>query len=86
MRKSACQQHDTLLTRHRQFGNMLVLAAVYKSQLHRFLPKHAQLTKATLTALLERTCNVLSEAAPNSPILEMDLKILHNVRRQHDLF
>jgi hypothetical protein len=65
---------------------MLVLAAVYKSQLHRFLPKHAQLTKATLAALLERTCSVLSEAAPNSPILEMDLKILHNVRRQHDLF
>jgi hypothetical protein len=65
---------------------MLVLVAVYKSQLHRFLPKNAQLTTVTLTALLERTCNVLSEVAPNSPILQMDLKILENVRRQHDLF
>jgi hypothetical protein len=65
---------------------MLVLAAVYKSHLHRFLPKFAQLTKATLTALFERTCSVLSEIAPNSPILEMDLQILHNVRTHHNLF
>jgi hypothetical protein len=65
---------------------MLVLVAVYKSQLHRFLPQCAQLTKATLTAVLERTCSVLSEVAPNSPILEMDLQILYNIRRQHNLF
>ena len=65
---------------------MLVLAAVYKSQLHQFLPQHAQLTKATLTALFERTCNALNETVPNSPTLEVDFKILHNVRRQYGLY
>lgn len=73
-------------TLHAQFGNMLVLAAVYKSNLHKYLPNQAQLTKANLTALLARTIDILSEVAPNSPILTMDLEILYNVQRQHSLF
>ena len=74
------------LTDTSQFGNMLVLAAVFKSQLCRYLPRDAQLTKQNLTALMDRTCKVLGEIAPNSPILEMDLKILRNVRKQLDLY
>lgn len=65
---------------------MLVLAAVYKSNLHKYLPNQAQLTKANLTALLARTMNIISEVAPNSPILKMDLEILKNVQRQHNLY
>ncbi|XPS74110.1 hypothetical protein M3J09_006235 [Ascochyta lentis] len=73
-------------TMHAQFGNMLVLAAVFKSHLCRYLPKDTQLTKQNLTLLMDRTCKVLGEIAPNSPILEMDLKILRNVRKQLDLY
>ena len=65
---------------------MLVLCAVYKSQLCRYLPKDTQLTKQNLTLLLDRTRKVIGEIAPNSPILEMDLKILRNVRKQLDLY
>jgi len=74
------------LTVGSQFGNMLVLAAVFKSQLCRYLPRDTQLTKNNLTLLMDRTCKVLGEIAPNSPILEMDLKILRNVRKQLDLY
>ncbi|OSS44328.1 hypothetical protein B5807_11072 [Epicoccum nigrum] len=73
-------------TMHAQFGNMLVLCAVFKSQLCRYLPKDTQLTKQNLTLLLDRTRKVIGEIAPNSPILEMDLKILRNVRKQLDLY
>ncbi|KAF3031938.1 hypothetical protein E8E12_001908 [Didymella heteroderae] len=72
-------------TMHAQFGNMLVLAAVFKSQLCKYLPQETQLTKDNLTLLMDRTCKVLGENAPNSPILAMDLRILWNVRRQLDL-
>ena len=74
------------LTDSSQFGNMLVLCAVFKSQLRRYLPRDTQLTKQNLTLLMDRTCKVLNEIAPNSPILEMDLKILRNVRKQLDLY
>ncbi|KAF3029157.1 hypothetical protein E8E12_000380 [Didymella heteroderae] len=73
-------------TMHAQFGNMLVLAAVFKSQLCRYLPRDTQLTRNNLKLLMDRTCKVLGEIAPNSPILEMDLKILRNVRKQLDLY
>ena len=69
-----------------QFGNMLVLAAVFKSPLNRYLPNDTQLTKQSLILLMERTCKVLGEIAPNSPILKMDLEILHNVQKQLDLY
>jgi hypothetical protein len=61
---------------------MLVLAAVYRSQLNRFLPEDAQLTKEDLGALFRRTCDALSENAPNSPVLKMDLDVLLSVQRQ----
>ena len=65
---------------------MLVLCAVFKSQLCRYLPEDTLLTEANLTTLLDRTCRVIGEIAPNSPILEMDLRILRNVRKQLDLY
>lgn len=65
---------------------MLVLCAVFKSQLCRYLPRDTLLTKTNLTALLDRTCRAIGEIAPNSPILEMDLTLLRNVRKQLDLF
>lgn len=64
---------------------MLVLAAVFKSPLYKHLPRDTQLTMESLRLLMDRTCKVLSEVAPNSPVLEMDLKILYNVREQLDL-
>jgi hypothetical protein len=73
-------------TLHAQFGNMLVLAAVYRSRLRRHLPKDTKLTKKNLSALFERTFQVLEDMVPNSPILSMDLDILHNVHRQLGLW
>ena len=71
-------------TLHAQFGNMLVLAAVYKSRLYHHLPPDTSLTPKNLHALFERTFIVLEEVAPNSPILKVDLDILRNVRTQLD--
>lgn len=72
-------------TMHAQFGNMLVLAAVYKSKMFPHLPRDAPLNEATLAALFERTISALEETAPNSPILQVDLDILHSIRRQLNL-
>lgn len=66
----------------RQFGNMIVLAAVYKSPLRKYLPLDTPFTKKNLTALFNRTMNILAEVEPNSPVLGLDLEILKNVRRQ----
>jgi hypothetical protein len=71
-------------TLHAQFGNMLVLAAVYKSRLYPHLPPNTSLTPKNLHALFERTFEVLGQVAPNSPVLKVDLDILHNVRSQLD--
>ncbi|KAF1352956.1 hypothetical protein EJ07DRAFT_168669 [Lizonia empirigonia] len=73
-------------TMHAQFGNMLVLAAVFKSQLCRYLPRDTQLTKNNLILLMDRTCRVLGEIAPNSPILCMDIRILRSIQKQLDLY
>ncbi|KAF1351537.1 hypothetical protein EJ07DRAFT_168937 [Lizonia empirigonia] len=73
-------------TMHAQFGNMLVLAAVFKSQLCRYLPRDTQLTKNNLILLMDRTCRVLGEIAPNSPILCMDIRILRNIQKQLELY
>ena len=64
---------------------MLVLTSVYKSKLYPLLPPDTWLTKANLTALLNRTITILREVSPNSPILSMDLKILTNVQSQQGL-
>lgn len=73
------------LTRHSQFGNMLVLTSVYKSKLYPLLPSNTPLNKSNLTALLKRTITILEEVSPNSPILTMDLAILKNVQKQQGL-
>lgn len=65
---------------------MLVLVSVFKSKLFPLLPVDTPLNKFNLTALLARTISVLEEVAPNSPILRMDLEILRNVRKQHNLW
>lgn len=71
-------------TLHAQFGNMMVLAAVYKSNLYPHLPTNTSLTPQNLHALFERTISALKDVAPNSPILKVDLDILRNVRSQLD--
>ncbi|KAF2268499.1 hypothetical protein CC78DRAFT_372218 [Lojkania enalia] len=68
-------------TLHAQFGNMLVLAAVYKSRLRSHLPTDTKLTKKNLELLFKRTIKVLSNVAPNSPILAVDVEILKNVQK-----
>jgi hypothetical protein len=68
-------------TVHAQFGNMLVLAAVYKSKIYQHLPANTPLTPRCLNALFERTFTMLRENAPNSPILQVDYDILQNVRK-----
>lgn len=69
-------------TLHAQFGNILVLAAVYKSKLYPHLPANTSLTPMNLHALFTRTLKILDEVAPNSPILKLDSAILRNVRAQ----
>jgi hypothetical protein len=72
-------------TMHAQFGNMLVLAAVYRSKMYQHLPHDIPLTPSNLNALFERTISALQENAPNSPILQVDLEILQNTRRKLNL-
>jgi hypothetical protein len=69
-------------TLHAQFGNMLVLAAVFKSRIYSHLPANTSLTPRNLDALFTRTFDVLADVAPNSPVLKVDLDILRNVRHQ----
>jgi hypothetical protein len=66
-------------TLHAQFGNMLVLAAVYRSKLYDYLPSDTRLTPKNLDALFKRTIQVLEEVAPHSPALKVDHDILYNV-------
>jgi hypothetical protein len=68
-------------TMHAQFGNVLVLAAVYHSNMYWYLPDDTLLTLSCLSDLFDRTISALEEVAPNSPPLQMDLKILQNVQR-----
>jgi hypothetical protein len=72
-------------TMHAQFGNMLVLAAVYKSKIYQHLPHDTPLTPRALDALFERTIDALKENAPNSPILQVDLEVLINLREKLEL-
>jgi hypothetical protein len=72
-------------TMHAQFGNMLVLAAVYRSSIYQHLPHDTPLTPRNLDALFERTIDALQENAPNSPILRVDLEVLVNLREKLDL-
>jgi hypothetical protein len=74
-----------LMGAFRQFGNIIILAAVYKSPLHRKLLPKTTLNRENLSALIYRTMKILDEVAPNSPILRMDLKILDNVKKELNL-
>ncbi|KAH6383682.1 hypothetical protein HBI60_254150 [Parastagonospora nodorum] len=65
---------------HAQFGNMLVLAAVYRSSIYQHLPHDPPLTSRALDALFARTIEALSETAPNSPILKVDLDTANGSR------
>ncbi|ORY11806.1 hypothetical protein BCR34DRAFT_483538 [Clohesyomyces aquaticus] len=71
-------------TLHAQFGNMIVLAAVFRSRLRNHLPTNETeghvLTRSTLSKLFTRTITVLRDVAPNSPVLWMDLQILENIQ------
>jgi hypothetical protein len=62
---------------------MLVLAAVYQSQLYTRYPDVLthKLTKKTLSLLFTRTIKALSDVKYNSPILKVDVEILENVRK-----
>lgn len=78
-------------TLHAQFGNMIVLAAVYKSKLRDHvcsrMPVHGStytLTHHSLSLLFDRTIKVLKTV--DCPALEMDALILENIRRQLGLF
>jgi hypothetical protein len=62
-------------TLHAQFGNMLVLAAVYRSKLSDYLPSDTRLTPKNLDALFKRTIQVLEEVAPNSLYERLDLSV-----------
>ncbi|OCK73945.1 hypothetical protein K432DRAFT_218789 [Lepidopterella palustris CBS 459.81] len=61
-------------TAHAQFGNMLVLAAVYRSRLKELV------SFEILDALLTRTIKFLRRLAPNSPTLKLDADILANTQ------
>jgi hypothetical protein len=73
-------------TVHAQFGNMLVLAAVYKSKMYQHLSRDTPLTRRCLNALFERTFGMLEQNTPNSPILKVDRDILRNVRKSLTTF
>ncbi|MCJ1295581.1 hypothetical protein MMC34_007144 [Xylographa carneopallida] len=62
-------------TAHAQFGNMLVLAATYKSHLGRLVDK------TNFLRLLDRTIIFLSELSSISSTLEKDAETLKYVRR-----
>ena len=64
---------------------MLVLTAVYTSQMRRFLPDKNCLTKDTLTALFTRTQDILKELSGNSPVLALDHEILDNLARLYNI-
>jgi len=63
----------------RQFGNMLVLSAVYQSsRMRQRLP--LPISQNTIRKLLDRTIKVLTSVAPNSPVLQTDVSILKKIR------
>ncbi|KAF1979810.1 hypothetical protein BU23DRAFT_106344 [Bimuria novae-zelandiae CBS 107.79] len=72
-------------TLHAQFGNMLVLTAVYFSELGKFLPDKTCLTMKTLSALYQRTQDILDELSGNSPVLATDYDILDKLARQKNI-
>ena len=79
MRKSfrcreSCQVDDNTSS---QFGNMLVLAATYRSRHLSWL-----VTKDELLTLLRRTIDFLSSLAPISTTLAVDAQILAHIKER----
>lgn len=66
----------------RQFGNILVLTAVYNSSIRNYI---AKLNKQALTDLFDRTIAILAEMQDNSPTLRLDMLILQALRKQQQL-
>ena len=57
---------------------VLVLVAIYRSELNRLLPADTPLNRNTLATLLART--VAEASASSSPVLEVDAKILQAIQ------
>jgi hypothetical protein len=72
-------------TMHAQYGNMLVLAAVYKSPMYKHLPENSPLNHRNLEALFARTIDAIQEIEPNSPTLRVDLEVLRHLRQKLNL-
>ncbi|KAL2358430.1 hypothetical protein BJ546DRAFT_8738 [Cryomyces antarcticus] len=62
-------------TAHAQFGNMLVLAATYRSFLHHLV------SKEKLERLLERTITFCRRLTPISAALRIDVSILEQTAK-----
>ncbi|PVH90302.1 hypothetical protein DM02DRAFT_636921, partial [Periconia macrospinosa] len=75
---------NILGTLHAQFGNMIVLAAVWNSPLREWLShrRESSLNEHNLCQLFRRTIAILDEMAPNSPILRIDTEILRHIYRE----
>jgi hypothetical protein len=68
-----------LTLRNRQFGNLLVLQAAYRSQLLRPIVRPAD-----LKYLMEETIQFFRHLAPISPTLEIDAQILESSMKTLD--
>lgn len=64
---------------------MLVLTAVYQSDMRKYLPDKDCLTRKTLTQLYQRTQDILDEMGGNSPVLATDYEILEKLARVNDI-
>jgi hypothetical protein len=67
---------DGMLMTYRLFGNMLVLSAVWRTQLLRRL-----VDQDRFQGLLERTISFLDELSAISPTCQHDCDILKKIRR-----
>ncbi|PVH90746.1 hypothetical protein DM02DRAFT_547200 [Periconia macrospinosa] len=75
---------NILGTLHAQFGNMVVLAAVWNSPLREWLSykRQSSLNEQNLRQLFRRTVAILDEMAANSPILRIDTEILRHIYKE----
>lgn len=64
---------------------MLVLTAVYKSEMRKFLPNKELLNLEILTQLYQRTQDILDEMSGNSPVLAVDYQILEKLARANGI-
>ena len=67
---------NILGTAHAQFGNMLVLAATFRSELRYLIPEEE------LLRLLSRTIRFLKYSEAISPTLRQDAKVLSSIKNK----